>query len=76
MSNLASLKPSILKLNKHEQYSLHEAIRVSRKVSKVQVVKKRKAVNRKVNKVNKAIGGMSPEQAQALLDRMKKEGRI
>lgn len=76
MANLQSLKPSITSLPLHAQMDIHEAIRISRMVTKQP--KTKAAAKRKTEKkagIN-ALNSLSLQQAQALLDKLKAEGRI
>ena len=76
MSNLRDIRLPLTQLTKLEQLNIHEAIRVSRKVSKVRETKKRVAKARNTNKINKAVSNLTTEQAQAILEALKREGKI
>jgi hypothetical protein len=74
--NLRDLKPSFISLPSIAQQRIVEPIRISRQVSKAprtKAIKKKR--EKKVVKRN-LLSNITPAQAQAILDKLKKDGNL
>ena len=68
---LSSIRPSITSMSMEEQIDIHVEVRRSRKIPKKPTTKKKTSERKDRSALTSAIGQLTDDQRQALIDKLK-----